>query len=605
MLAPSTPQAAEARPSDAAKRSAWRVFINGDHPLFARSRVLTMAVVAALVLSFPLLFNGYYLDDYQQRITMLGEGGNAFDFFSRGSAMAEAQMEAGVLPWWTSADSKVRFFRPIAQWLMAVDYRLWPDNLVLMHLHSALWYALLVFVAGIAYRALMPTAWTAGFATVLFAVDSSHAGAVGWLANRNILICLLSGLLCLLCHRRGTWASLAAGSALFCLGMASGEAALGICGYLFAYEVCLAEGPWRARILRLLPYAVIATAWISWWRIAGYGASGPGFYIDPGHEPLHFLHELLFRAPSYLAGWFFLPSADVLGLLLLGPVTRPYVLPYVLAVLALLAWLLRPLVRASATARFYALGMLIAVIPICASVVVSRALWYVGFGAIGLLSLYAQQWREPTISLRPARLASAFMTVMLLLHLWLSPLFYVVSGKMADLFDGFMDTRAVQLPNTGTESKQLLLLSSLLHVSNITFPLLKDQALSMGPAPARPTPTITRVRGLVEGEGGFTLSRPAHDHLLVRADADRPGAAFTTMRKSPYGFHAGDTVRLSDVTVTVRDVNAEGAARTIELAFQPGALAGYQVMSWQHGHFEPDRLPAVGESRHLVVDKAF
>ena len=77
------------------------------------------------------------------------------------------------------------------------------------------------------------------------------------------------------------------------------------------------ETPW------LVAYAPLSwlfqcglMAGIAWWRIGGYGTAGPGFYIDPGQEPLRFLQEMPFRAPAYLAGWFFVPSADVFGLLI-------------------------------------------------------------------------------------------------------------------------------------------------------------------------------------------------------------------------------------------------------------------------------------------------
>ncbi|MGH8444813.1 MAG: hypothetical protein ACREVL_06070, partial [Solimonas sp.] len=344
---------------------------------FAHRHGVFVAALIGLALSLPMLGNGYFMDDYQQRITLLGGdvNGNAFDFFTRGSPVADAQFQSGVLPWWHWPESKTRFFRPVAQWLMQIDYRWWPDSLPLMHLHSLLWYGLLIVAAGFVYRAFTPAPWVAGLAVVLFAVDSAHAGAVAWLANRNVLVCLLTGLLCLLCHHRGGALGMLAGWALFCLGMATGEAALAITGYLFAYEVFLSPRPLWLRALRLLPYALIALGWMAWWRVGGYGTAGPGFYIDPGQEPLRFLHEMLFRAPAYLAGWFFVPSADIFGLLL-GPATRIPTLIYALLLLALLAWLLLPLLRASAQARFYALGMLIALIPICGGAVVSRSLWY-------------------------------------------------------------------------------------------------------------------------------------------------------------------------------------------------------------------------------------
>lgn len=571
---------------------------------FGHRHIFAIAVLLALLLSLPLLGNGLFLDDYGQRITLLsGNGGNAFEFFTRGNPVTEAQIQSGVLPWWTHAETKIRFFRPVAQWLMAVDYRFWPDNFVLMHLHSVLWYVLLCLIAALTYRQLMPVRWAAGLAAVLFAIDFGHAGGVAWLCNRNVLICLSSGLLCLLCHRRegAGWKVMA--WALFCLGLASGESALAITGYLLAHEVFLAQGRWSVRILRLVPYALIALAWMAYWHQGGYGTAGPGFYIDPASNPVLFLQEMVYRAPAYLVGQFFLPPAEVFGALEQPPLRSQAMVPalvYAVTALLVLAWVLRPLLRRSALARFYALGLLVAVIPICGSALVSRALWYVGFGATGLLALYIQQYRELGLGPRQLRFGKLFAGTMLVLHLWLSPLLFVVMGKSADFLDGLMDSQKVGLPDAESAPQRLLLISSLSHVGNVTFPLLKDQALSLGESPVRPAPAIVKVRGLVEGQGRFILSRPDADTLVARAETD-----FASMRVSPYGVVAGDRFALDDVDIEIRSVSPKAAPIEIVYRFHPGALATYRVMAWQRTRFAPARLPEVGGSLPVSVEQDF
>ncbi len=571
---------------------------------FGHRHIFAFAALLAFLLSLPLLGNGLFLDDYGQRIALLsGSGGNVFEFFTRGNPVTEAQIQSGVLPWWTHAETKVRFFRPVAEWLMAVDYRLWPDNFFLMHLHSVLWYVLLCLIAALTYRQLMPVRWAAGLAAVFFAVDFAHAGGVAWLCNRNVLVCLASGLLCLLCHRRegAGWKALAA--AWFCLGLASGESALAITGYLLAHEVFLAQGQWRVRILRLLPYTLIALFWMGYWHQGGYGTAGPGFYIDPVGKPLLFLQEMAYRAPAYLAGQFFLPPAEVFGALEQPPLRSQAMLPalaYALTVLLLMAWVLWPLLRRSPLARFYALGLVIAVIPICGSALVSRALWYVGFGAAGLLALYIQQYRELGLSARQLRAGKVFAGTMLGLHLWLSPLLFVAMGKSADLLDGLMDSQTVGLPNADSTPQRLLLISSLSHVGNVTFPLLKDQALSLGASPTRPAPAIVKVRGLVDGPGRFILSRPDANTLVARTET-----GFTSMRASPYGVAVGERFSLDDVEILIRSVSKEAAPTEIVYRFHPGVLATYRVMAWQRTGFVAARLPEVGSSLAVSVEQDF
>jgi hypothetical protein len=566
---------------------------------FDGRRVFLVALVLGVLVSLPTLRSGLFLDDYQQRIALLsGRAGNAFEFFHRGTAITEAQFQNGVLPWWTHPDTKVVFYRPVAQWLMQLDYRLWPDSLALMHLHSVFWYGLLVLVAGWTYRRMMPTRWAAGLAAILFAVDAAHGPAVAWLANRNVMVGMAGALLALLCYRRRQVYWQIAGCALFAFSLACSEGALAITGYFLAYEVYLSDERWRQRIVRLLPYALIAVAWLGFWKHGGFGTSGPGFYIDPAADPSLFLAKMIYRFPAYLVGQFFLPPAELfIGTEESG--MRLYALAYTLVVVALLAALLMPLLRSSRVARFYGLGMLIAVIPICGSAPVSRSLWFVGFGAMGLLALFIEQFRS--LSMSPARLrySSIFAGTMMVLHLWLSPVGFVAYSRVGDIGDALMDSHRVRLPDDGAPGKKILAISSLDYVGNVTFPLLKDQALSLGAAPARAAPSIARIRALTEGEGQFELLHKDADTLVVSSPA-----GLYTLRPSRYGFAAGDRVALDDVDVVVQAVSPEKAPTVIEYRFHPGVLNTYEVIAWQGDHFESAALPAIGATVNIKTGKS-
>jgi len=561
------------------------------HDLFSGRQVFLVAVLLGVLLALPTLGSGLVLDDYQQRITLLtGGGGNVFEFFHRGTAAGEAQMQSGVLAWWTHPDTKVVFFRPAAQWLVKLDYWLWPNSLLMMHLHSVLWYALAVFVAGMSYRQLMPTRWAAGLAAILFAVDAAHGPAVAWLANRNAFVGLSAALLALLCYRQRQFYWHIAGCGLFALSLACSEGALAITGYFFAYELYLSEQRWHLRILRLLPYALVAMAWLALWKHGGYGTAGPGWYIDPAGEPSVFLYKMLLRIPFYLVGQLFLPPVEILALTE-DSAALVYACTYAVVVVGLLAWLLLPLLRGSRLARFFGLGMLIAAIPICGSIPVSRALWFVGFGATGLLALFIEQFRSLPLSPARLRYGAAFAMTMLVLHLWISPLLFVGYGKLGDVMDGNMDTRRVQLADDGAPGKKVLALAASSYVGNITFPLLKDRALSLGAAPTRPVPSISRIRALAEGNGEFELTRKDADTLVVSCAAGLDG-----LRPSRYGFSAGDRVALDDVDIVVQSVSPARAPTVIEYRFHPGVLETYEVIAWEGDHFVPAALPAPGAS---------
>ena len=74
--------------------------------------------------------------------------------------------DAGFHPWWSDLSSKMVFFRPLSAATHHLDYALWPDQPVLHHLHSVLWYGLAVAAAGIAEVAAAGLAAWAAWLTI-------------------------------------------------------------------------------------------------------------------------------------------------------------------------------------------------------------------------------------------------------------------------------------------------------------------------------------------------------------------------------------------------------------------------------------------------------
>lgn len=595
----------------------------GRPQFFSHPHIIAIAAGLAVLLCLPMLGNGLFLDDYGQRIKLLTGDTTIFQLFGYG----EQLIPSGELPWWTHPESHIRFFRPLAAWLTRFDYALWPNALWAMHLHSILWYGALVVVAGWTYRRLMPLPWAAGLAVVLFAIDANHAGAVSWLCNRNVLLSMICGLLALLAHTRQTPGLRILAAGLFALALTAGESALAISGYLLAYELFLVQASLFSRFLRLLPYGLIALAYLLFWHFAGYGTSGPGFYIDPGRDPGLFIHEMIYRMPAYLSSQFLPPPAEFMGLLsttVIAGWTRALAWTYALTVVILLGWYFWPLLRQVREARFFALGMIIALIPLSGITMVSRVLWYVGFGALGLIALYAAHYRANLPGLRERRYSGFLLAWLLVLHLWLSPFMYVLAGKLPDWLDQQWDTQVVHLPNTRSAAvaatdttaatgaagsieanaavmataAPILLLNTESYIVNVMFPLLKDKAYSLGTQPARAEPAIQRIFALTEGSETYTLSRTNDQRLQIHSDA-----GFSALRPPAYGFKAGEKIIHEGVSVHVLAVNAQGAARTLAFDFPAGELDRFQVLRWQKKHFVPARLPAIGEQLTITSEK--
>ena len=78
-----------------------------------------------------------------------------------------------------------------------VDYALWPDSGVGMHLQSLAWLACLVGLTALVYRRPIAVPLVAGLAALLYALDDAHGMPVAFLANRNAVVAASFGVLSL------------------------------------------------------------------------------------------------------------------------------------------------------------------------------------------------------------------------------------------------------------------------------------------------------------------------------------------------------------------------------------------------------------------------
>ena len=75
-------------------------------------------------------------------------------------------MDAGFPPWWTSADSRVAFFRPLAGLTHWIDFRPWPDRVEVMHIHSLICFGAVVAGAAVFFRRFIGATWAADLAAM-------------------------------------------------------------------------------------------------------------------------------------------------------------------------------------------------------------------------------------------------------------------------------------------------------------------------------------------------------------------------------------------------------------------------------------------------------
>src|SRR5262249_37060504 len=140
------------------------------HPAFVPA-----SIVLAVALVLPSARAGLYFDDYIFLGVLSGSSPlsdvypsrlDIFNFYGGSPERTRRMLDLGLLPWWTSPDSRLAFWRPVSALTHWLDYSAWRDLPALMHLQSLLWGSGLVVTVPLLYRGLMGTGAAAGGAGI-------------------------------------------------------------------------------------------------------------------------------------------------------------------------------------------------------------------------------------------------------------------------------------------------------------------------------------------------------------------------------------------------------------------------------------------------------
>jgi hypothetical protein len=524
-----------------------------------------------------------------------------FRFFLGDPERTTRVMALGFFPWWTYPGLKAEFCQIVTVWTHRLDYALWPDSPVLMHVHSLVWFGALVAAVACLYRQMFGLTSVAGLAALLFAIDDAHGTQAGFLANRNILIATLFGVLGLIAHdawRRKHWshgavlALLLVGCALF-----AKEEGIGIYAYLGAYALCLDPRGWRRGCLALVPYAVVLVAWRALRDQWGYGVHDMGLYVDPLTDPGSFATALLQRLPTLLLGQWALPPSDVAAVLQPQAQTVLW-----LAALAFAVWLLvvsLPLLRTNPLARFWALGMLLALVPVSATFPMDRLLTLPGIGAFGLLAqilhlVFVEHkqtklrrwWRAPALILGCCLVA---------IHLILATLALPLRAGNPTLPKDFEQTLYVRMPLPDSVKDQTVVIVNAPSAAHAgLLPLLRVQNGETPPrhtrvlGPALSTVLIRRV------DENTLLIRPTNGYLHWVLDQ--------VFRSDRHPMTIGQTVELTGMTARVTALTDDG--RPAEASFQFNVPLEDPSLLWlcyRNREFEPFTPPPIGGSVEIKM----
>ncbi len=552
--------------------------------------------IIGFILTVPALFSGWLGDDYlhyamlHPQISIPAPNDwSLFGLFSWVDASPErnrALMDLGVLPWWITEDFRSQFWRPVAELSHWLDHHLWRDSPFLMHLHSNLWYLAAGAVLYKLYRLLALPAYASVLALALFLWDSTHGFTVAWVANRNAILATFFAGLCLIyfvkwqqqADRRCLLLSLL----FFVLCLLSGEIGVSVGAYLFAY-VLMVERPRRwAFLVSLWPYACVLVLWWSFYKLGNFGATNwQSAYIDPWEDPLLFMARVFERLPIIFMAQFGLVPADVFGF---APHIDSLAIASIVVFLALLLVVLMPLLQGSALARFWALGTVLAALPLGTTIPADRNLLFVGIGASALLGLLLDAVSRRLITTRFSRYGAYTLFAF---HLVLAPIFMLGMSYSTRLLGQAMALETNKKLPVNSKQERVLL-----------FGLNMPIALSAMPMRFADHLMIPENLWLISSQPtNYTIERTGPAELTVESATGMINKFEQSIRDiSISPLNVGDVVRTNKLQFEIEKLDSSGHPVTLQIRFEPHVIDDAIIIYWDGKEFGRAQLPKMGKS---------
>ena len=610
--------------------------------LESRYAPLVIAGIAAVIM-LPALNAGFIQDDLFHRLRLVEPSLFPEEFSSTGlidpnsgslsvamrdmHSFARTQRdidnltESGLSPWWTAKNLRFANLRPLDSFTHWLDYRLFPDSAALMHLHSIAWFTAVVFLITILYRQFMAPVWMATLAAVLYTFDDSNYFPVMWIANRNLLLALFFSILTLLLHHK--WRqhnSLAAGVAApftLVLSLLSTEAGIATFAYLFAYALIIDRSSRLQRILSLAPGFIVIALWRVIYNALGYGATASGFVIDPGREILRYARAALERAPVILSGQWGGTPGEMLNMFSPHAVSLYLLASALFLTLILLVFI--PLLRKNRVALYWFTGMLLCVLPICATSPMNRNLLFVAIGAFGVMTQFIgglftrENW---TARSRFWRVPAWILCVMLIfVHAGFAVVSRARAPKMVSfIFDTFNSTIEMDSAEN-LAGKTLVVVNAPNPFLFVGLPVLRDYQ-------DKPLPARTRL--LVPGYNPLKITRKGEKTLLIESQGRNllktypPYRDFkpnfvnfyhklsSVFRPAEMPFKPGEKTELSNMTAEIISVDADSQPTAVRFDFDVSLddpALNFQQWNWKKrgfGSYTKFKIPPIGETAYTA-----
>lgn len=559
---------------------------------FPRGHVIILA--CATLIALLSLRAGFFADDLLHVAILSGQVFSILPVapidmfrFAPGDPAWNLQMiRESAYPWWSDPYFRGAFFRPLSALTHILDHRLWGTEPVGYHVTNILLWLLVLLSAGPLIRSLAPTPRAATLSYFIFALADARALTITWIANRNALVATALAFAALVAwdaYRRGGRRSRAVLSwLLFGLALLGGETALGGLALLFGYEALSLPDlrPFNARRLAgTLPFIAVTAIYLVWYKLAGYGTSGSGMYIDPAASPAAWLSAAAVRLPTLLAGLLWGWPVD---LYINGGATQKVIIAGALALLPVSIAVFARVVQRHRALAGVALGGALALVPVTSTFPSARLLLLPGLAGAIIIGTYLDDaWPLRSVgALRGAVAALLGIRHMVLAPLMLVGMMVVLNGAFRRVSEDIVTSpwpadvgdRDVVLLNTPTWVSATYL-RPYLSFAGRPYPR-RSYLLNLSPYPA----AVTRT-------GPATFELRLHCGEMLTTEFER------VERGSP--LPAGSRVDAGLFRATVLEAGAVGP-KAVRFDFTQSLDHRPLFVLWADSHYQPVTMPPPG-----------
>lgn len=561
-------------------------------------------IIVGLLLVLPSLITGLFADDFGHYV-LLHEPGlipqskpatlfHLFAFIDNNPIRRELQFSQSLIPWWTSENLTINFWRPVSELTHWFDYKLLQGIPWIMHIHNLAWYGLLLIILARFYRQLLDDQQLALLALLLFAVDSTHGMTVAWIANRNALLAAVFVIAAFLVYQkyRATmyWRSLFLSCVLLLVGLLSAEIALTAGAFFLSYALFLDKQGAIKGLLALAPIGIICIIWALTYRYLGYGITGnTTFYIDPLGQPLAFLQALPLR--------FLLATSAQMNILPFHLIEALCVPATIMGLLILWILIFVAYKKKDSVYNFFLLSMCLSILPVVVTVVQDRNMLFVSIAGAGVLAKIIG-WLLPLCSLQHhGKLWASLLSVIIFFHVIVSGLIMLPMSLAPGLIAKGNIHTAMSLPED-IASKQVVTFGMPLFDASYLAAIRKTNKL----------PLPDKFWNITTLHEGVSVKRIAGNRLLVSHPlALMAKEDFYLRNIAVEPIQLDQLLQFSGLSIRIVKVSDTGVPQQIVLQFDQSLdkstakssdQGNIELMYWQDGVLQSFDL-ALNESLQL------